>query len=86
MGDSERRRSAHCEQSFPSDVNQATHAHIHPSVLIQQNATDYTESWRQYVDTVVPLIAKNQISSGGPVILVQLEKSVSLLLSHPDFF
>lgn len=40
---------------------------------MRTNSSDYQSCWPQYIDAIVPLIARNQISEGGPVIMVQLE-------------
>jgi beta-galactosidase GanA len=40
---------------------------------MRTNSTDYFDSWQLYWDAITQLVANNQISQGGPVVLFQLE-------------
>ncbi|KAG6841702.1 hypothetical protein C0991_007974 [Blastosporella zonata] len=40
---------------------------------IRSNDTYFHEAWQDYWNAVIPVIAKNQITNGGPVIMVQIE-------------
>ncbi|KKY18309.1 putative beta-galactosidase precursor [Diplodia seriata] len=37
----------------------------------------YRRQWRPWVDALVPIIARNQVTAGGPVILVQVENELT---------
>ena len=39
---------------------------------LRTNATDIEASWQQYIDAIIDLTVRNQISNGGPVIAVQI--------------
>lgn len=43
---------------------------------MRTNDADYFASWQVYWDAICKLVAKNQISQGGPVITFQLENEV----------
>ncbi|KAG5721683.1 putative beta-galactosidase A [Termitomyces sp. T112] len=40
---------------------------------IRSNDTYYHDAWQDYWNAVIPVIAENQITNGGPVIMVQIE-------------
>ncbi|KAG6901783.1 hypothetical protein C0995_008029 [Termitomyces sp. Mi166 len=40
---------------------------------MRSNDTFYHDAWQDYWNAVIPVIAKNQITNGGPVIMVQIE-------------
>ncbi|THV02456.1 glycoside hydrolase family 35 protein [Dendrothele bispora CBS 962.96] len=44
---------------------------------LRTNNPNYTQAWTPYMNTVSKLIAKNQITEGGPIILVQAENEFS---------
>ncbi|EIN05080.1 hypothetical protein PUNSTDRAFT_146007 [Punctularia strigosozonata HHB-11173 SS5] len=48
-----------------------------PGLWRTENAT-YYDAWQEYMAQVGGIIAKNQISNGGPIILTQLENEYSL--------
>lgn len=33
----------------------------------------YARAWKAYIDKIGPIIARNQVTKGGPVILAQIE-------------
>ena len=39
---------------------------------LRTNATDYTESWQDYVQGIIKHTRPNQITEGGPVIAIQV--------------
>ncbi|KAH8829076.1 glycoside hydrolase family 35 protein [Flagelloscypha sp. PMI_526] len=41
--------------------------------MLRSNLTIYHDAWQQYVDAITQVIAKNQITEGGPVIMAQIE-------------
>ncbi|KAF9465368.1 glycoside hydrolase family 35 protein [Collybia nuda] len=41
--------------------------------VLRSNATSFHDSWQDYFNAVIPIIAKNQITQGGPIIMVQVE-------------
>ncbi|KAJ3555978.1 hypothetical protein NM688_g2283 [Phlebia brevispora] len=44
---------------------------------LRTDNSNYTEAWTPYMTAISQLIAKNQITSGGPIILVQAENEFS---------
>ncbi|KAJ3735068.1 glycoside hydrolase family 35 protein [Lentinula guzmanii] len=44
---------------------------------LRTDNTNYTAAWMPYLNTIAQLISKNQITEGGPIILVQAENEFS---------
>ncbi|KAK0202519.1 glycoside hydrolase family 35 protein [Desarmillaria ectypa] len=44
---------------------------------LRTNNPNYTEAWTPYLTSVSKIIAKNQITNGGPIILIQAENEFS---------
>ncbi|KAL1638462.1 hypothetical protein SLS56_000271 [Neofusicoccum ribis] len=44
---------------------------------IRSNDETYHEQWLPWINAVLPIIARNQITEGGPVILVQVENELT---------
>lgn len=42
-------------------------------MAVRSNNTEWTRAWKTYVQAINPIIARNQITVGGPVILSQIE-------------
>ncbi|KAG6811873.1 hypothetical protein H0H92_005449 [Tricholoma furcatifolium] len=49
---------------------------------LRANNTNYQEAWTPYMTSITKIIAKNQISNGGPIILVQAENEYSASASN----
>ncbi|KAI0788892.1 glycoside hydrolase family 35 protein [Abortiporus biennis] len=46
---------------------------------------NYTQAWLPYMTAISKIIAKNQITNGGPIILVQAENEFSAGSTHSDY-
>ncbi|KAF8645087.1 hypothetical protein AX16_008145 [Volvariella volvacea WC 439] len=49
---------------------------------LRTNNPNYTEAWRPYMTAITKVIARNQITNGGPIILVQAENEYSASASN----
>ncbi|KDR80837.1 hypothetical protein GALMADRAFT_135938 [Galerina marginata CBS 339.88] len=49
---------------------------------LRDNNPNYTQAWVPYMTTMSKIIAQNQITNGGPIILVQAENEYSASASH----
>ncbi|KDR78586.1 hypothetical protein GALMADRAFT_244026 [Galerina marginata CBS 339.88] len=49
---------------------------------LRDNNAAYQQAWTPYMTAITKIIAKNQISNGGPIILVQAENEFSASTSH----
>ena len=52
---------------------------------LRTNAADYTSAWTPYITQMALLVAKNQISNGGPIIMVQAENEFSQAATHNPY-
>ncbi|OBZ69864.1 putative beta-galactosidase A [Grifola frondosa] len=46
---------------------------------------NYTQTWLPYMNTISKLIARNQVSNGGPIILVQAENEYTAGADHSPY-
>jgi hypothetical protein len=52
---------------------------------LRTDAEDYHQAWVPYMTAVSQIIAKNQITNGGPIILVQVENEYSEGATHNPY-
>ncbi|KAF8182624.1 glycoside hydrolase superfamily [Pholiota molesta] len=54
---------------------------------LRTNATDWNAAWQAYIQGIIEVTAPNQISSGGPVIAIQVDNEYSQNpISHAEYF
>ncbi|CAI6088795.1 unnamed protein product [Clonostachys chloroleuca] len=51
---------------------------------IRTNDERYRDAWAPYIKKLIPILAANQITEGGPVILVQVENELRQTVHEPD--
>ncbi|KAF8159357.1 glycoside hydrolase family 35 protein [Crassisporium funariophilum] len=52
---------------------------------LRTNNANYTQAWTPYMTAIAKIIAKNQITQGGPIILVQAENEFSASASNNPY-
>ncbi|SJL04082.1 related to Probable beta-galactosidase C [Armillaria ostoyae] len=52
---------------------------------LRSNNPNYTEAWTPYLTSISKIIAKNQITNGGPIILVQAENEYSESAGNDEY-
>ncbi|KIK56433.1 glycoside hydrolase family 35 protein [Collybiopsis luxurians FD-317 M1] len=52
---------------------------------LRTDNVNYTAAWTPYLNTIASLIAKNQVTEGGPIILVQAENEFSAGGDHSPY-
>ncbi|KII85955.1 glycoside hydrolase family 35 protein [Plicaturopsis crispa FD-325 SS-3] len=49
------------------------------------NNSNYTEAWTPFMNAIAKLVAKNQVTNGGPIVLVQVENEYSVGTGHGEY-
>lgn len=44
----------------------------------------YTNSWKQFLSELLPIIARNQVSAGGNIVAMQIENGLHKSEAYPD--
>ncbi|TFK39704.1 glycoside hydrolase family 35 protein [Crucibulum laeve] len=52
---------------------------------LRNNNPNYTQAWTPYMTAITKIIARNQITNGGPIILVQAENEFSASASNSPY-
>ncbi|KIJ54226.1 glycoside hydrolase family 35 protein [Sphaerobolus stellatus SS14] len=52
---------------------------------LRTNNANYTQAWQPYMNAVSQIIARNQVTNGGPIILVQAENEFSVGSTHNPY-
>ncbi|KIJ53974.1 glycoside hydrolase family 35 protein [Sphaerobolus stellatus SS14] len=54
---------------------------------LRTNATDYRETWQQYIQAIIKFTVPNQITHGGPVIALQVDNEYTQTpIAHAEYF